>query len=302
MELRQLRYFLRTAETLSFSEAARKLYISQSTLSEQISKLEEELGAPLFLRKSHRISLTETGTRLVELARTTMDHADRCLNINKEKDGDISGELFIGVTYSFSTILTETLTAFVQQCPKVKLHVRYATNEELSRMLQRREIDLALAYQNHRHSNVNSEILFTDNLCTIVRWDHPLAQRKSVTIDDLKRLQLALPTDLLISRQVLDKELARTNTTLPYHMEISDANFLLEVVERGKFVTVLAGGTIHMHTSLKSILLDFPNNNVQACIHTLKDNYKKRSCQILIDLLRNSERVRLIRTKHPIYR
>lgn len=302
MELRQLRYFLRTAETLSFSEAARSLFISQSTLSEQISKLEEELGAPLFVRKPHHITLTETGTMLIDHARATLHHADRCLYINKEQNGELSGELFIGVTYSFSSILTETLSSFVQKCPKVKLHVRYANNEGLSKMLQRREIDLALAFQNHRHTNVNSEVLFTDNLCAIMRWDHPLAQRKSLTIEDLKDYPLALPTDMLISRQVLDKELARTSTTLPYHLEISEANFLLEVVERGKFITVLAGGTIHLHSSLKAVKLEFPNNNVQACIHTLKDNFRKRSCDILIEQLRNSERVRLIRLTHPLYR
>ncbi len=58
MEIRQLKYFLKVAETLNFSEASRKLYITQSTLSQQISHLEQEIGLPLFERNSHEVYLT----------------------------------------------------------------------------------------------------------------------------------------------------------------------------------------------------------------------------------------------------
>lgn len=61
MELRQLRYFVKVAETLNFSEASRALFITQSTLSQQIKQLEQEIGAQLFLRDSHSVSLTEAG-------------------------------------------------------------------------------------------------------------------------------------------------------------------------------------------------------------------------------------------------
>ena len=61
MELRQIRYFVKVAETRSFSQAARLLHISQSTLSEQIMALEGELGAPLFIRDSHHVDLSDEG-------------------------------------------------------------------------------------------------------------------------------------------------------------------------------------------------------------------------------------------------
>ena len=64
MEIRQLKYFLKVAETLNFSEASRKLYITQSTLSQQISHLEQEIGLPLFERNSHEVYLTEAGKEL----------------------------------------------------------------------------------------------------------------------------------------------------------------------------------------------------------------------------------------------
>ena len=68
MELRQLRYFTRTAKQLNFTEAAHTLYISQSTLSQQIKQLEDELGIPLFDRIGKRVRLTEAGEQFLPYA------------------------------------------------------------------------------------------------------------------------------------------------------------------------------------------------------------------------------------------
>ena len=63
MELRQLKYFVKTAETLNFSEAAKALSVTQSTLSQQIRQLEQEIDTVLFVRDSHSVQLTESGER-----------------------------------------------------------------------------------------------------------------------------------------------------------------------------------------------------------------------------------------------
>lgn len=78
MELRQLRYFVKAAETLNFSEAAKGLFITQSTLSQQIRQLETELDAQLFQRNSHEVTLTEAGTELLPYAKETLYAADTC--------------------------------------------------------------------------------------------------------------------------------------------------------------------------------------------------------------------------------
>ena len=79
MELRQLKYFAKLAETLNFSLASRELFITQSTLSHQILQLENELGQPLFLRNSHEVILTEAGQTLLPLAKETLRSAENCL-------------------------------------------------------------------------------------------------------------------------------------------------------------------------------------------------------------------------------
>ena len=114
MELRQLRYFVKVAETLNFSEAAKLLCVTQSTLSQQVKQLETELGAPLLVRSSHSVGLTEQGRELLPYARRTLDEADTCVARIRDLNNLTAGTLDIGVTYSFSPILTETLISFMK--------------------------------------------------------------------------------------------------------------------------------------------------------------------------------------------
>ena len=114
MELRQLKYFIRVAECLNFSEAAKESCISQSTLSQQIKQLEQELGSELFLRNSRTVSLTEAGMELLPYARTTIKDADACIERIRDLKDILTGTMNIGVTYSFSPILTETIFSFIR--------------------------------------------------------------------------------------------------------------------------------------------------------------------------------------------
>ena len=98
MEIRQLKYFLRVAETLNFSQAARELFITQSTLSQQILHLEQELSQQLFVRNSHEVILTEAGEMLLPMARDSVYMVDNCVQRIQELGQLLTGELNIGVT------------------------------------------------------------------------------------------------------------------------------------------------------------------------------------------------------------
>lgn len=147
MELRQLRYFVKVAETLNFSEASKALFITQSTLSQQIKQLEQELGSPLFVRDSHKVGLTEAGSELfpmpVRLFSTLKSVSSAWLTLRSL----LTGTLNIGVTYSFSPILTETILNFMKVYPGVRLNIFYKPMSELMEMLRRRDIDFLLALQ-----------------------------------------------------------------------------------------------------------------------------------------------------------
>ncbi len=125
MELRHLKYFVKIAEILNFSEAAKALFITQSTLSQQIRQLEQEMNAQLFERNNHNVRLTEAGEELLPYARQTLKASQACLDRISDLQNILTGTLNIGVTFSFSPILTEALFSFIKLYPKVKLNIFY---------------------------------------------------------------------------------------------------------------------------------------------------------------------------------
>ncbi|MDE6541877.1 MAG: LysR family transcriptional regulator, partial [Muribaculaceae bacterium] len=169
MELRQLKYFVTLAGTLNFSEAAKALFITQSTLSQQIKQLEQDLGTPLLERTSHTVALTEAGEELLPYAQRTLASAELCRDRVNDLNELLAGTLNIGVTYSFSPILTETLVEFMKLYPRVKLNIFYRPMAELMDMLAQRRVDFALAFRPSRQpADVGSHVLFQTRLSVIV--------------------------------------------------------------------------------------------------------------------------------------
>lgn len=288
MELRQLRYFVKVAETLNFSEAARALYVTQSTLSQQVKQLEMEMDTQLLSRSSHGVMLTEAGKELLPYAKRTLRDADQCMERINDLNQLSTGELNIGVTYSFSPILTETLMSFMRLYPKVKLNIFYKPMAELMDQLLKREVDFVLAFKPTRPvEGVESHILFQNYLSAIVGLSHPLASKSSVTLSELEKYDLALPSRGLQARNAFEHVIA-PYSQFRVRIELNEVNILLKLIRQTKLVSVLAEATIHNETGVKAIPLDIPDNEMAGCVHVLKDSYRKQSMQIFVKLLSES--------------
>lgn len=270
MELRQLKYFIKTAETLSFSEASKALCITQSTLSQQIKQLETELGTPLFIRSSHSVSLTEAGEEMLPYARHTVNSAELCAARISDLNNMTAGTLNIGVTYSFSPILTETLIMFRKMYPDIKLNICYRPMAELMELLKSREVDFVLAFRPWKpEDGVESHILFQNYLAAIVAEGHPLAEKESVTLSELQRYDLALPSRGLQARNAFEL-IKPAGYDFRIKIELNEVNILLKIIRQTMLVSVLAEATIHNESGIKAIHLDFPENELAGCVHTLR--------------------------------
>ena len=298
MEIRQLRYFVRMAQTLNFSEAARSLYVSQSTLSQQIKSLEDELGTVLFQRDSHSVSITEGGEMLLPLAIQTLQDSEACKAQMNDLKELLTGELNIGVTYSFSHILTETVKNFVKEYPGVKLNIFYRNMAELMEVLRHREVDLVLAFKpDQPYEEIESSCLFGDKLSVIMRRDHPLADRESISLEELKRHRLAIPAKGLQARNALEKYICIERSGLNVSLEINEANILLDIVQNTNLLTMLSDASVRGRDFLKAVPLNLPDNQMQGCVHTLKRVYHKRSAEVFIKMLRDANTIHEISNK-----
>lgn len=293
MELRQLKYFVKTAELLSFSKAAKALYITQSTLSQQIKQLEDELDMALFFRNNHKVALTEAGETFLEGAKKTLAEADD----NKAKIMDLAqgcrGVLNIGVTYSFGSILTESVLAFKKEYPDVILNICYKNVLELMELVSDGELDFALSFRSsEKYDNVESHILFDNKLSIIVREDHPLTRKELVRLADLEDYDLILPSLGLQARSTFDSIIAERNLNLKVAMEANEVNTILNILRRSNYVTVLSETVILEHNGLVTIDIDDAECNMEGCLHFCANRYRKRSTEEFIRLLSDTKALR----------
>lgn len=293
MELRQLKYFVKSAEYLNFSVAAKHLYITQSTLSQQIKQLEFELGFELFLRNSRHISLTEAGEEFLPFARKTIQDAEDGVQRLYDLQNVKTGTLRVGVTYSLSTVLTEGVMSFMKEFPGIRLEIFYKTVDELLVLLREHKVDFILSYKPLFDApDVDSMPLFENTLALVVAKEHKLAGRKKIKLQELPGIPLVLPSKGLQARMMLDKLLEGSSVQLTSNLELNETNILLQVVATGCYATILSTSAVFGKTRFRAIQLDEPGNVMEASLLSLKGAYQKNAAKEFIDILMNTEAVK----------
>ena len=293
MELRQLKYFVKSAEYLNFSVAAKHLYITQSTLSQQIKQLEYELGFELFQRNSRHIQLSEAGEEFLPFARKTiLDAEDAVQRLNDLQHVKV-GTLRVGVTYSLSTVLTEGLICFMKEFPGIKLEIFYKTVDELLTLLRERKVDFILSYKPLCDApDIESMPLFENALALVVSKENHLAKHNKVKLEELEGLPMILPSKGLQARMMLDRLIEGRDVKLTSKLELNETNILLQMVATGNYATILSTSALFGKTRFKAIPLDEPGNTMEASLLSLKGAYQKASAKEFIKILLNTEAVK----------
>lgn len=289
MELRQLKYFVTVAKTLNFSDAARKLFITQGTLSQQIKQLEDEMGFQLLSRTSHSVTLTEAGEELLPIAKKTIEESENCRKKMNELRGALTGSLSIGVTHSFSMLLGGTIRDFMKKHPGVKLKIYYKTATELSEMLQDGDLDLFLAFKPAQLSDdIEAETLFPSRLSVVMRKDHPLATKKEISLEELKSQSIALPGSGLQARKNFERFVNLDTRDMDVRIELNDPIMILDILQSSDMVSILSSFAIYYRSNLVAVPIEGVTRVMEGCVHQLKNGYRKKSASVFIDMLRDS--------------
>ncbi|WP_185012365.1 LysR family transcriptional regulator [Streptomyces sp. AK010] len=188
MELRHLRTFRTVARTLNFTRAAAELNYAQSSVTEQIQALENELAAKLFDRTSRKLSLTPAGERLVEYADQMLLLVQEARTAVEEEAQEPGGQLTVG---GLETLCAHRLPAILARYrrlyPRVQVTLREGGRGQLYEWVRRGEIDVALTFgQAPRDKLLASEPLTTDRLMVVAPIDHRLASYARVVGQDLR--------------------------------------------------------------------------------------------------------------------
>lgn len=205
MEIRVLRYFLEVARAGSVTHAAQRLHISQPTLSKQLKDLEAELGKKLFVRSSFSVRLTDEGMLLRKRAEDILDMVDKTVGEFKSLGQITGGDIRIGCAESEGIKhLARRIKAVQAQYPGIRAHLYSGDTDDLAEHLERGSLDFAVIAQAVDLSKYNYlELPGADTWGVIMRKDAPLAQKDTISINDL----LDLP--LIVSRQGLREDIPK---------------------------------------------------------------------------------------------
>src|SRR5437763_1766181 len=176
MELHQLAYFESVSRHLHFTRAAQELNVAQPSVSQQIRKLEHELGAPLFNRMKRHVTLTEAGKTFLPHAKAVLQRLEEARLEVQELSGMRKGTLSVGAPPSVGThLLPRALAAFSRRHPGITLTFREAGSRTLVNLLEGGELDLAVVIQPIRHPALETQPLLEEELLLAVPREHPLA-------------------------------------------------------------------------------------------------------------------------------
>jgi DNA-binding transcriptional LysR family regulator len=236
-DLAKLQAFVQAAESPSFSEAARRLHLSQPTLSRHIQRLESELGAELFIRTGHELKLTEAGRLLLPLARKLIREAVEIQQLTGSFQDKIVGHIRIACsTTAGKYLLPQFAARFRRRHPGVRVSILGCTQEHVVPRLLKEEADLGVVSYEACSGELECREFFRDHIVLIAPADHPWASHPAIEPSELLTTPFILREPTSGTRKVLLAELSG------HDIALDDMDIFLEVGNAEAIVNTVAAG------------------------------------------------------------
>ena len=242
MEVRQLRYLVALAEERHFTRAAAREHVAQPALSQQIRRLEAEVGLALVHRTTRQVALTDAGEMLVQRARRVLGELDAARAELQELSGLRSGRVTIGAMQTVGAFdLSLLLATFHERHPGVELAIREEPSDTLAAMLRTDELDLAILSVTDRieRRGLELERLTTEELVAVLPADHRLAGRARIRFAALADEDFIGFRDGWALRHVLEQASGEAGFTPRIAFESNEMPRIRNLVARGLGVALL---------------------------------------------------------------
>ncbi|MET0407610.1 MAG: LysR family transcriptional regulator [Hyphomicrobium sp.] len=235
MDLKQLEHFIAAADEQHFTRAARKMNIVQSGLSASIRALEQEMGAPLFVRTTRRVELTVAGRILYDKAQVIIEGVREARRAVAAINGLERGSLSIGTCGSLNAFfdLPLLLGEFHALHPAVEIRLCHGTATKLMENVKDGNVDLAFLPLYEKNREIVSIPIASDTLVVACPVDHPLAGRQGVPLSSLSDETFVDFEPGKGTRRIVDRAFGAANISRRTVLEVGDVQVLLDLVARG---------------------------------------------------------------------
>jgi LysR family hydrogen peroxide-inducible transcriptional activator len=256
MEFHQLRYVCAVADTGNFSRAAERCQVAQPSLSQQVLKLEEELGAKLFDRLGRSIRLTEAGRAFIPRARTILEQMEAARSSAADQTTDLRGSVAVGVIPTVAPYLIPSYAArFAKRYPDAKLRIVEETTAVLVEGLRDLSIDVAILALPLRHKDLELFPIRTEPLLAALSRNHPRASAKSLSLKELRGESFVMLRDGHCFRDLSIDTCTRARITPNIVFESGQFSSLLGMVAAGVGISLVPEMAIDRNAACRYVRL-----------------------------------------------
>lgn len=241
MDMRQLRYFVQIVESGSLAKASRQLFVAQPALSQQMARLEDEVGKPLLVRSSRGVVPTSNGEALYHHAKFMLRQLEQALSVARQTNSPVSGRVALGLAPTTVCQLGMPLLAHLREkYPGVCLNVVEGLSGHLEHMTRVGQLDLAVLFSQTAASELAVEPLLEEELFVILPATSALvpARRTSLTLREVAALPLIVPSPGHGLRRRIALEFDRASVAIDPVAEIDSLPLLMNCVAQGVGVTI----------------------------------------------------------------
>lgn len=291
MDLLQLEHFLAIVEERTFTRAAERVSRTQPAVSQSIKKLEDEIGAPLFARDVHEVTLTEAGRVLADYAQRMVGLRDEAVRQVTELKTMKAGTLTLAAHESAGVYLLPTpLRAYLQQYPNIKVGIKRSKLAEIPRLVMDREVDLGFVKDEPAFHELKTVEVHTDEMMLIASPDHALVKRTDVSVTQLADEPFILHHGCAATAEMILRLFEQHSTRCRIVAELWSFENVKNFVQEGVGIAIVPGITVKQELR-DGTLVRVPLRELAMPRRTLmiyrEDGYLSKPAAELITLVRS---------------
>ena len=290
---RRLQVFYTVARLLSFTKAAETLHMTQPAVTFQVRQLEDHFDTRLFDRTHNRVALTEAGHKAYEYAEQIFSLYAEMENTVKELTGDVSGALTMGASTTIAEyMLPALLRGFTVEFPDINLRLKVSNTEGIVSMVENSMIDLGVVEGPVANKNLLVEVCRVDQLVVVVPPGHEIADRKSVTLEEVMTHPFICREEGSGTREVIMDHMIKLGldrNNLNVSLELGSPESIKGAVEAGMGISIASVATLEKELKLGSLVavtLDPPLERSFSFVRQ-RQKFRLRAMEKLLDYARS---------------